>query len=369
MKNRSKVSIVRCNSYSPEEAVPSVDKAFSLLGGLELFIKPKERVLLKPNMLSASLPEEGKNTHIEIVRACIRLVKKCGGIPLIGDNPGGSVIPKEAYERSKFLALAEEEGVELLESKHIKIIRDLPISSYFFECDKIINIPKMKTHSLMILTGAIKNMYGAVSGLNKTHYHKVFPRPEDFYKIPVDVFENVKPTLNLMDGVVAMDGNGPASGRLRDVKILLASEDAVSLDTIFCKIVGLDPEKLLTNREAYKRGIGNMHQDEIDIVGEKIEDIYIKDFRLPDSQALLKLPDFLLNILTGFIKFGLYINKRNCVKCMICKDSCPVDCITINGSTSKIDQKKCIRCMCCHELCPHNAVSIKRNILAKALGV
>ena len=159
---KTKVSIVKCNSYDRLEVEHSVSRAFNLLGGLTSFIKKGEKVLIKPNMLSGSLPERGVNTHTEIVRAVVRLVKEAGAIPFIGDNPGGSVGARQAYKDSGIWAVAEEEGVECKDSEEVKVIRGLPVSSYFFECDKIISLPKMKTHSLMTITGAVKNMFGAV---------------------------------------------------------------------------------------------------------------------------------------------------------------------------------------------------------------
>ncbi|MFH1478706.1 MAG: DUF362 domain-containing protein [Candidatus Omnitrophota bacterium] len=366
---KKKVSIVRCNSYEPRELEASINKAFDLVGGLGLFIKEGDRVLLKPNMLSGSGPEEGKNTHIEVIRACAKLVRRQKATPLIGDNPGGSISAKDAYETTGIANIAREEDIELLEPKSARVISGIPISEYFFECNKIINIPKMKTHSLMTLTGAIKNMYGAVSGLNKSQYHKRFPRPEDFCGVLLDIFEMVKPTLNLMDAIVIMDGNGPAAGRLKKGNILIASSDAIALDSVFSSIVGLDPFKNIITREAHRRGLGEIDPKNIDVVGEKIENVLIKDFDLPTSKIFMNLPKFLLKILTALIRFRLHIDEKNCRRCMVCKDSCPVSCITIDSKNAFIDQAKCITCMCCHELCPYKVVEIRRNLLAKRFGL
>jgi len=366
---KTKVSIVKCKTYNPREVEGSVDKAFGLLGGMGSFVKKGEKVLLKPNILSRRPPEDGVNTHVEVTRAVVRLVKYCGAVPVIGDNPGGSVTPKDAYECSGFSSLAREEGIEILEGGNVKMLRGVPISSYFFECDKIISIPKMKTHNLMNLTGAIKNMFGAVSGLHKSQCHKRCPDPEEFADILVDVFELVKPHLVLMDGVIAMDGNGPAAGDLKPVGLLIAGQDSVAVDSVFSHLIGISPFDLVTIKEAYRRGLGEIKLENIDILGEKIKENLIKGFKLPRSKLLLKLPKGVVSMLAGLVRFGPYINTELCKKCKICAESCPVSAITIDSRDSVIDSGKCIKCMCCHEVCPYKAVELRRNILARVLGL
>lgn len=366
---KTKVSIVRCGSYNSEEAGRSVRRAVDLLGGASSFIKKEERVLIKPNILSGRPPEDGVNTHVDLVRAVVRLVKDCGACPVVGDNPGGSVSVKKTYESSGMHSMAKEEGIELLEVKNVKIVRGIPIASYFFECDKIISVPKMKTHSLTILTGAIKNMFGAVSGLSKTQCHKDFPKPEEFSKILVDVFEAVRPDLVLMDGVVAMDGDGPAAGNLKPVGLLIASHDSVAVDSVFSHLIGINPFDIATTNQAYARGLGEIDIENIEVLGERLEGSFIKGFKLPRSRLVMSLPGPVVKALAGLVKFRPYINERACKKCNICRQTCPVSAITIDEEISTINCKKCIRCMCCHEVCPYRAIELKRNILARACGL
>jgi len=366
---KTKVSIVKCRTYAPEEIQSTVARAFDLLGGISSFVKKGEKVLVKPNMLSGSLPERGANTHIEVVRAVVKLVKQCEAVPLIGDNPGGSVSPKDVYRSSGMSSVADEEKVVLAEAKDVKMVRGIPIASYFFECDKIISLPKMKTHNLMILTGAIKNMYGAISGLNKTELHKRFPKVEEFVNVLIDVFEAVRPHLVLMDGVIAMDGDGPAAGTLKDAGLLIAGQDSVAVDSVFSHLIGTNPFDILTTKEAHARGLGEIDLENIEIMGEKIEDAFVNEFRLPRSNIVMKLPGPLVKIMAGLVKFSPYINEGLCKKCRICAESCPVSAITIGKRRSTIDFRRCIRCMCCNEVCPHNAVELRRNLLARALGL
>ena len=366
---KTKVSIVKSKTYDTDKVQVGVSRAFDLIGGLSSFIRKGDKVLLKPNLLSARPPEDGVNTHIEIVRSVARLVKECGAKPFIGDNPGGSLKPKEVYGSSGILSIAREEGIECASVKDIKVVRGFPIPSYFFDCDKIINLPKMKTHSLTDITGAVKNMFGAVSGLNKSECHKRYPKPEKFVDVLIDVFEIVRPSLVLMDGIIAMDGDGPASGRLRGLSLLIASQDSVAVDSVFAHLIGIDPSSVLTTRKANKRGLGEIDLEKIEILGEGIEENLIKDFRLPRSKLFMKLPNSVMKILTNLIKFAPYIDQDLCTKCKICQESCPVSCIAIDDSGTRIDHQKCITCMCCHEVCPHKAVGLKRSMLARVFGL
>jgi uncharacterized protein (DUF362 family)/Pyruvate/2-oxoacid:ferredoxin oxidoreductase delta subunit len=363
------VTIVKCKGYEKTEVERAVRKAFDFLGGISAFVKKGEKVLIKPNVLSARMPEDGVCTHPEAVRAVIRLVRECGAVPCIGDNPGGSISSAEAYEGSGLALLAKEEGVELKEAKDIKVVNGIPIAAYFFECDKIISLPKMKTHVLMGLTGAVKNMYGAVAGLHKSELHKKFPSPEEFVKVLVDTFEAVKPDLVLMDGITAMDGQGPSSGRVKHPGLLLAGKDSVAVDSVFAELIGMKPLDILTTKEAYERKLGEADLKNIEILGESIKESLINDFQVPGKPGLITALGPLAKFVAGFIKFGPGINEKLCKKCMICSDSCPVSAITIKPEDSAIDLKKCIRCMCCHEVCPHKAISLKRNFLAKVFGL
>jgi len=366
---KTRVAIVKCKNYERIEVNQAVKKAFDLLGGIDTFVKKGEKVLIKPNMLSARMPEDGVCTHLEVIRAVVKSVRGCGAVPCIGDNPGGSISPAKVYEGSGLALLAKEEGVELKEAKAIKVVNGIPIAEYFFECDKIINLPKMKTHSLIGLTGAVKNMYGAVAGLHKSELHKRFPSPEEFVKVLVDTFETVRPSLVLMDGVVSMDQAGPAAGRLRDTGLLIAGVDSVAIDSVFAELIGMKPLDILTTKEARKRKLGEADLENIEILGEDIKENRINDFNVPGKPGLIIVLGSFAKFVARFIKFGPDISEKLCKKCMICQDSCPVTAITINPEISAIDLKKCIRCMCCHEVCPHKAIELKRNFLAKVFGL
>lgn len=367
---KAKVSIVRCDSYKPHKIKDGIKRALDLIGGMDAFVKRSSKVLLKPNLLSPRVPEEAVDTHPEFVRAVAVLVKECGGIPVIGDSPGSFFTTKsvdEVYEKSGMKKVADEEGIELVRFDKAIHIKGYPIAKASKDYDLIINLPKFKTHTLTMFTGAIKNTFGFMPGLNKVQCHKKAPNTKEFCKILADIFSITRPGLSIMDGIVGMDGDGPAAGRVRKFDLILASRDGVSLDAVFGGIAGFPYSKNILLREVAERGLGRGRLEEIEISGEDLDSVRIKDFKMPKTELPYRFPNWLMKPLTGLIYFKPFIDERLCKKCNICKTACPEDAITINKETSKIDWAKCVKCFCCHEVCPHNAIEVKKNILAKMI--
>lgn len=367
----SKVSIVKCPSYNTSEVEASVRRAVDLLGGINSFVKPGQKVLLKPNLLSARPPQDGVDTHPEVVRAVIRLVKEAKGVAILGDSPGGfgSHLSEEVYEKSGMKKVGEEEGVELVKFNRVTVKNNIPITSYAVESDVIISIPKFKTHGLTTITGGVKNLFGIVPGLRKTEYHRESPHPHKFAEVIVNIYSQVKPQLSIMDGIVAMQGDGPAGKDLRSLGLIMASNDAVSMDAVMAKIIGLRPFDIRTTFLAHNQGLGVGDLNGIEIKGEKVEDVLVKDFKLPRPSILCRLPSFLSEFLFNLIELWPFIDEKVCTKCQLCAKTCPQKTITIDDKTSSINYKNCIRCLCCYEVCPYQAISIKRNFWAKLAGM
>ena len=367
----SRVSIVKCADYNSGKIIDAVSRAVNLLGGIEIFVKRDEIVLIKPNLLSARSPEEAVTTHPEIVRAAIRLVKKAGARVLVGDSPGTFFTTRDidfVYEKTGIKRITEEEEVELVRFDKSRIINGMPFAEVALNASSIISLPKLKTHTLTVMTGGIKNTFGVIPGLFKVECHRNKPRPKDFAKVLLDIFEIAKPHLSIIDGVVAMEGDGPAAGNIRKAGLILASPDAVSLDVVVSELVGLPSYKDIVINEAKRRDVGEANMHNIEILGEAIEDVKIKDFKLPKTAHRVNLlPDFLVNIFTRAVGFKPVIDEKLCKKCEVCKNSCPAGAITIDKEISHIDDKICVRCFCCQEICPHKAVFIKRNFFANLL--
>lgn len=361
-----KVSLIYCMDYEAGRVFDAVRKAVDLVGGIKDFVKPDMKVLIKPNLLSARWPEEAVDTHPEVVRAVVRLVKEAGGIPLIGDSPGGyGGNINDIFEKSGMREVAQEEGAELVKFAASKFVDGIPITRYAFDCDRIISIPKLKTHGITVLTAAVKNTFGMVTGLYKAECHSRSPREEDFVKILAKVYSITKPHLTIVDGIVGMEGDGPAAGEPRSMNLVIAGEDAVAIDACITKIIGLDPMDIRVTKECSAMKLGEADLARIETVGDDINSFVAGDFKLPQTTALKIIPRSVVNAVAGLIRFRPCIDFNTCTKCNLCKITCPVSAITIDKKECFIDYKKCIRCLCCQEVCPYKAIYIKRNILTK----
>lgn len=365
----SEVAIVKCKDYDKARVEAAVFRAADLLGGIERFIKKGGTVLIKPNLLSARLPEEAVCTHPEVVRAAIRLVRKAGARPVVGDSPGtffGAEDGGKVYEKTGMKQIAEEEGIELVKFDKSRRTGGYPIAEQAFEASFVLSLPKLKTHAFTVMTGAIKNTFGLVPGLFKVQCHKNEPNPRHFAKTIVDIYGITRPGLSIMDGIVAMEGEGPAAGTPKRMGLLLASPDGVSMDAVVSNIVGVPLSKDIIVNEARRRGVGEADMENIEILGEAIDAVKVEKFRLPQTtNAVNALPDFLMNMLSGAFSFRPFIDEDLCKKCGACKQSCPSEAITVDKSESAIDDRRCIRCFCCYEVCPYKAIYIKKNLLTK----
>jgi len=358
----SKVCIVKCPDYSPENVDQAIAKIFQLLN-LGSLISPGQKVLLKPNLLTDTPPDKGITTHPAIIKAVAEEVKGLGASPFLGDSPGGAGVQ---YSKAIDQTGMKHAGIPIVnfEESSTKGF----ISKIALDADVIINMPKLKTHELTQMTCGIKNMFGCVPGLQKVKYHFDAPRPEEFSEVLVNIFEKVRPAITIVDAVVVMEGQGPANGKLRRLNLLVASTDTVAVDAVCSRMIGYEPMEIDTTRIAYQRGLGEADISKIEILGDKLE--IFEDFQHPKYIASLlnRIPKHLnkfIKPLINIIRKRPKINKKKCVKCMICVNSCPSH--AIDNKSFKINKNKCIMCFCCRELCKYGAVDLKESILWKLL--
>jgi ferredoxin len=234
-----------------------------------------------------------------------------------------------------------------------------------------VSIPKFKTHDLTILTGAIKNLFGLVSGTYKTELHKNYFKIADFSRILVDIYQEAKPSLTIVDGIVAMEGDGPAtSGKLRNLGLLLAGHDCVALDSVMALIMGLRPHDILTTKEAAKRGLGVSDIHSIEILGEKLESLINKPFLLPSTSIKKNIPAPVITLAKKLIRYYPCVEKDNCVQCASCIQACPVaGAVAMKDGEIVFDYKKCISCFCCQEACPASAIKVRKSVFARIIGL
>jgi uncharacterized protein (DUF362 family)/NAD-dependent dihydropyrimidine dehydrogenase PreA subunit len=368
------VSIVSCKTYDADKVEAAVGRAFALIGGLGQVVKPGMRVLLKPNLLSAKDPERAITTHPVIMRAVVLLVRALGAKPSIGDSQSDIGTPSEkVWAATGMQALARELDVPLVNFETSGAVArerggfTYHIARPVLEADAIINLPKLKTHALMSFTGAIKNMYGAVPGFRKTLYHKESPYPSEFAQRLVDVYALARPQVTLVDGIAGLEGEGPSSrGRRREFGFLFAGFDGVAVDAVAGDFMGFTGHEVPTTSLAGTAGLGCPVLDQIEVAGEQLERIRLRDVQKPTYFRYLNvLPRRLVHTARHFVRVRLRANARTCTRCLVCLQNCPARAIRQEGTAMVVDDAACVRCLCCQELCPCGAMEIKRNWAAR----
>jgi uncharacterized protein (DUF362 family)/Pyruvate/2-oxoacid:ferredoxin oxidoreductase delta subunit len=377
MKNKplSDVSIVTCADYDRERVLSAVRRSVDLLGGMAAFVKTGDRVLIKPNLLKAALPAEAVVTHPEVLRAVIRLVREAGGEAFVGDSPGFGEL-RRVCEKSGVMDVIEEEGAALAEmseavpGKNSGQFHRFEIARDVLEADAVINVPKFKTHGMMTLTGAVKNLFGCIPGRRKAQWHlNAGVSREAFARMLVELCGLIKPRLTVMDAIVGMEGNGPGSGDPRELGLVLAGADPVSIDAVCGALVGADPALLYVLRAAFGAGIGETRIDRIRIHGELLGEVSVKGFRLPPGEhPEWRLPEWSRRLLKDALTTRPVIDPAKCIRCGVCQGHCPQGAIDDAGGKLEIRYRDCIRCFCCQEFCPQGAITVGRGWALKIYG-
>lgn len=381
---KSEVVIIPCSTYEPEQVYQALCKGIEALGGIERFVSKEEKILLKPNFLSAALPEKAVTTHPAVIEGMMRLLSEKGYQKVqYGDSPGHGNC-EAAAKKIDLTQAAEKYGIQranMEEEILVKFPQGTTAREFYFakgvtEADAVINLCKMKTHALERVTGGVKNVYGLICGYRKAAGHVKYPNASIFARMLVDIHKCVKPRLHIMDGIVAMEGNGPGSGNPTPMNVLLFSKDPVALDTIFCQMVYLDPYMVPTNAQGEAMGLGNCNMKNIRILATdqagQIQELTLKELqnrfgnkkfdvdRTGEKKNFLKL---FSTAMTSISKRPA-IRKELCVKCGICVSHCPVPGKALDFKKGRdqapvYDYKKCIRCYCCQEMCPKHAIVVK----------
>lgn len=367
-----KISLAQCNDYDPTRVREAIVSLLEPLGGMAAFVRPGERVLLKPNLLAAKAPEAAVTTHPAVVKAVAELVREAGGRVLIGDSPGIGGFWKVA-DKSGISQAARESDAELIEfDDTIELngtgtFRRIAIARAYWEADKVINLPKLKTHEMMTMTCAVKNLFGVVVGTEKPAWHlKAGTSREQFARLLLEIYLLKKPTLNIVDAIVAMEGNGPGSGDPIKLGALIAGVNPVAVDTVAGRLAGIPAELLYVEREAARMGLPGTEIGALELFGVPPDRFGGKRFKLPTGlDVQFGLPAFIKNGLRRHLLSFPVADARRCVLCGICRDACPPEAIQIKNSSLVVNQKSCIRCWCCRELCPHDAMQVRRGALLR----
>lgn len=376
----SKVVLIRCEGYDYSNVLQAVEKGLSLLGGASVFAKKNENIVLKPNMLAGDLPEKCTTTHPSVLKAIGNVFLKTGALISYGDSPGFGSSESVAKKTGIFEAAKEigisiadfNEGREILFDQAMQNKKFI-IANAVLDCDGLISLPKLKAHAFAKMTGAIKNQFGCIPGIRKAEYHVKIPKARDFAKMLVDLNSFIKPRLYIMDGIIAMEGNGPRGGTLKPLNILLFSTDPVALDAIVCRIMNLKPELVPTIQYGKEAGLGTYEEGEIDILGDQLESFIDMKFNINRDPIIEKESSGARTWLRNRLVPKPYIQENKCIKCGVCVNVCPVspkaldwhDGLKTHPPTYRYD--RCIRCYCCQELCPESAINVRTSLFRRLL--
>lgn len=359
------VVLTPCADYRAIE--PALDALLAPLARALPPIRPGLRVLLKPNLITNARPDEAKTTHPELIKALIRHLKRRGAKVRVGDSPANVCDLERVWKETGMAEVCAEEQVELVNFEKAGS-EPFTVGNFSFniarpvlDAEMIVSVPKVKTHVLTLFTGAVKNMYGCVPGLQKTALHKLYPHPDEFHALLAAIFSRVPPALSVADGIVGMDGDGPTGGRPRPLGFLAASGDAAALDATLARRLGLDLAAIGYLRAIQAQNSGETRADRIEVIltGPIPSDHPV--FEAPKTLPLGRLPRWITRPVAPLI-WNRPLFLERCKFCGLCVRACPNAALTQTPRRKPVlDAQRCIACCCCHEVCPERAIAMQSS--------
>ena len=364
---------MRCHSYEQGEVEAQVRAAVDQLGGFAAYVKPGEKVLVKPNLLVGAAPERAISTHPAVMRAVIRGCQEAGTEVWVGDSSGFGNSRANAAQ-SGIIAVCEETGARFTPFDTVrevpfpdgKIAKRFLLGEPVVTADKVISVAKFKTHGLMMYTGAVKNLYGTIAGREKTRLHLSYQNGRDFGAMLLDLYRLVRPALSIVDAVVGMEGDGPRNGTPRQVGLILAGSDGVAVDTVGAALIGLAPHNVPYLACAAEMGLAT-DLSQIEIAGVSLSEARVQGFKLPPVGDGRPVPAWLGDFGRKLVTARPIVDAARCAACGACRQNCPPGAIRLENHRAVIDDDKCIRCYCCQEICPHAAIELRRGLMASIL--
>lgn len=368
------ISIAPCADYSEKSCEKALETAINAINGLD-WVQPGMKVGIKANLVSMLKPEAAATTHPSLICVLVRMLIRKGAEVVVGDSPGG--LYNQLYLDRVYAATGMKQ-VEKLDA-HLnhdfscaeavlpdaKKAKKIEYTAWLDSCDGIINFCKLKTHGMMGMSAAVKNMFGAVPGTRKPEMHYLFPDAADFADMLVDINEFFKPNLCIVDAVTGMEGNGPTSGTPRDIGCVIAGASAYEVDMACADIIGIDEAAVPTLSAARNRGLA---PEKYEICGD-IAPFIQKDVVLPPKHDVQFFAGSIIGkALSKMLSAKPMLKPQLCVGCEKCKNVCPADAIVMRDKKPVIDRKKCIRCFCCQEFCPKAAMICHRPAIARMLN-
>jgi uncharacterized protein (DUF362 family)/Pyruvate/2-oxoacid:ferredoxin oxidoreductase delta subunit len=363
------VSFRNAPDYGPPLA-PALDELLAPHGGWQALVQPGQRVLVKPNLLADAAPEQAVTTHPELVRHVIRALRRAGAAVQVGDSPASAMNVERVWQKSGIGEVCQSEQVPLLSFEQgglRQVEKDgftFGVAKAAYEADLIINLPKVKTHALTTLTAAVKNFYGLLPGYQKAQLHKAYPKPSHFSLLLRALYAALPPSFSIADGIVGMEGEGPANGTPVALGFLAASRDAVALDLALCQVLRMDPRRV-----PYLKDVAHLPPERgFTATGDTPRLPRLLKIPSGAGHLLQILPESLVRCIAPLIWVRPAFN-RNCVACGRCVAACPAQALQVaRGALPVLQAKRCIACCCCHEVCPVKAIHMRRSPLLRLLG-
>lgn len=382
------VATARCASYRLEEVRAAVRRCVEALPALQERFRAARSVLLKPNLLSSTRPpEQHVNTHPSVVQALAELLAGDYGCEVAVGDSCGTLTPgstARALTNSRMDQVCRETGARLynvdrqprcaVAFERGRVCKEVPLPSNLSEFDLIVSVSKLKTHSLTGVTGPVKNLFGLLPGAAKKQAHLSAPRVAEFVELLCDVYELIGSVAALVDGIVGMEGRGPANGALRPVGLVAASADAVALDSFCARVMGFEPLEVPLLACCARRGLGAVAEEDIPVAGEPASAFAPPDYARPATYArelaLRALPRWLSRgLFSAFTSRYAHVNQDRCRRCGECARNCPSKAISVDDATGRctVVRRRCISCYCCAEVCPADAIDIRDTWPRRAL--
>ena len=372
------VAVVRCKTYDVEAVKPALEEAVNAVNGLD-FVKLGMKIIIKPNLVSFKKPDAAATTHPALLEALVEMLLARGADVTIGDSPGG---PHSLPLLNRVYAATGMDRVEKLGAKlnrnmnektvdfpEGKVLKNFTYTEYLDEADAIIDFCKLKSHGMLGMSAAVKNLFGTIPGLKKPEVHYKFQNDAEFADMLVDLNEYFKPRLAICDAVVGMEGNGPTAGTPRQIGAIIASKSTYYADVVGAELIGMNIDGLPTLQAAYERGFAPASSKNLRVYGD-IRALTVDDFKAPPVRGLsfMRKGNVLHFISKAALEHKPTLKKRLCIGCGECARMCPAKAIEMKNKKPHINREKCIRCFCCQEFCPRAAMVAHRPLAAKVLN-
>lgn len=367
--NREVTAFTSAPDYDGVER--AMERQFELLALDEVF-RPGMRVALKPNLVMKRAPERATTTHPAVVTAAVRALRRRGVQDIVlAESPGGpyTCAALEGIYAACGMAdaacaadfrLNTDTSFDTLACGTFLRCASFPVIRPILEADAVLNLPKLKTHGMTILSGAVKNLFGCVPGLQKPELHYRYQQEDAFCEMLLDLAQAVRPAASIVDAVISMEGDGPSGGVPKRTGFLAGSRNPFALDAVLADRARLSP--VTTVRISLAHGL-TPPLEAIECLGDTVAEEAFVPPCTKSLDFLDRLPRPLRPAARCAVKYLAEARPevtRRCVGCGKCAESCPAQIIRMENGRAAIDRKGCIRCFCCHEMCPAGAIRIRR---------